>query len=406
MEIRPDILAESLTAIPVTAGGGQPGPLSQLELVGTLGVLGRSDQISINQWRNGLERLQAVLVERGCHSIKQLDVDFIDGPVDEDIFAALSVMEAFTRTVCVKPDIPVSINVYDAMSERAVPIFDLSLLCEVPTRPAPSFFVQKHIQQLAADTPTACFVIAPHHFTTPLDTPSPSAVALARCMTFLKADQVEVFEQGRFLGAQWEPDADAEPPNPTVIDQLPASAFPTASRLYIYSTKGYAIGKKLASKMPAVRDIELYETMEADAVGVLEAVGGGGSPMRCEIRHMTAVSEEGLRWGDKADELPSIEQQHVCVEVPEDLGHGDAAGEFGVSCVSSLLKIRGIEELKLRLEPPAAFQSFKRLVRERRHGDTIEGLPGRFDSIGWTTHMGIHIWRPVGACFLLKPKSI
>ncbi|CEL91706.1 unnamed protein product [Vitrella brassicaformis CCMP3155] len=80
MEIRPDILAESLTVIPVAAGGGQPGPLSQLELVGTLGVLGQSEHISINQWRNGLERLQAVLVERGCHSIKQLNVDFIDGP--------------------------------------------------------------------------------------------------------------------------------------------------------------------------------------------------------------------------------------------------------------------------------------------------------------------------------------
>ncbi|CEL91705.1 unnamed protein product [Vitrella brassicaformis CCMP3155] len=201
-------------------------------------------------------------------------------------------------------------------------------------------------------------------------------------MTFLKADQVEVFEQEGFLGAQWEPDADAEPPNPTVIDKLPASAFPTASRLYIYSSKAYAIGKKLASKMPAVRDIELHETIEADTVGVLEAVGGGGGPVRCEVRHMRGVSEEGLRWGDKAGELPSIERLHVCVEVPEDLGDGDAAGEFGVSCVSSLLKIRGIEELKFRLEPPAAFDSFERLVEERTHGHTIEGLPGRFGTIG------------------------
>mmetsp|Transcript_30820 Transcript_30820/g.89641 ORF Transcript_30820/g.89641 Transcript_30820/m.89641 type:complete len:112 (-) Transcript_30820:430-765(-) len=111
---------------------------------------------------------------------------------------------------------------------------------------------------------------------------------------------------------------------------------------------------------------------------------------------MQAVSEEGLRWGDRAEELPTIERLHMCVDVPHDLGDGEAAGEFGISCVPSLLKIRGLKELKFWLLPSAAF---KRLVEERTHGDKIEGLPGRFGTIKWTAGMSV-------ACLELKPKPI
>jgi len=64
--------------------------------------------------------------------------------------------------------------------------------------------------------------------------------------------------------------------------------------------------------------------------------------------------------------------------VPEDLGDGDAAGEFGIACVKSLLKIR---DIKLTFRPLSS-AAFKRLVEERTNGDSIEGLPGRFH-ISW-----------------------
>jgi len=89
-------------------------------------------------------------------------------------------------------------------------------------------------------------------------------------MTFLKAEQVQVFKHD---GGDWHPDAQAEPPNPAVVDQLPDGAFPAASQLYICWREGHVVGKKLASRMPALREIEVREAMEADAVGVLEAVG-------------------------------------------------------------------------------------------------------------------------------------
>ena len=68
----------------------------------------------------------------------------------------------------------------------------------------------------------------------------------------------------------------------------------------------------------------------------------------------------------------------VCA-VPNDLVDGDAAGEFGIACVKSLLKIRGIKELKFRHD---LYDVFKRLVDERTNGDSIEGVPGRFQ-IQW-----------------------
>ncbi|CEM01744.1 unnamed protein product [Vitrella brassicaformis CCMP3155] len=69
----------------------------------------------------------------------------------------------------------------------------------------------------------------------------------------------------------------------------------------------------------------------------------------------------------------------VSVDVPEDLGDGDAAGEFGIACVKSLLKIRGIKELWFQ---PTPNEAFKRLVNERTNGDAIEGLEGRY-AISW-----------------------
>jgi len=183
--IDPDELADALEAIPVPAeGGGQSGPLSRLEHIGTLtfgsgdGPFSEKWALSIGEWTAALQRLQTVLVDRGCRSIKMLNVRF-ESDVYFHIFAALSAIETFTRTVCLSPDIPVNITEMPLVDDFET-FFDMSLLCAVPTRPSPSPFVQRHLQQLAADTLKACFVVRPEHFTDPLDTPNTSPTPSTR----------------------------------------------------------------------------------------------------------------------------------------------------------------------------------------------------------------------------------
>ncbi|CEM01767.1 unnamed protein product [Vitrella brassicaformis CCMP3155] len=355
VECHPDVMANSLAQIPVAAAG-QPGLLSQLEDVGTLRMSSASAR--------GLERLQAVLVNRGCRSIKKLKVTFEELWTDSSIFAPLSAIEAFRRAVCVSLDISVAIN-----SNRG---FDLSLLCDTPIRPEPSPFVQKHIQQLAANATTASFFFGPEHFATPgpLDTPSPAAIALAQSLTFPEAKEVVVGINVEEL------DVDADQPDPLVIDSMPHSAFPAASRLSIQTSEVHAGGRRLLTKMSVVKSIDLDEPTEADAAGVLEAVGGERELECFNAKWVTGVGEGGLTWGDHADQLPTITRLEASVEVPEDLGDGDAAGEFGIACVRSLLKIRGVKKLRFALCRGGG-QSFRRLVGERTHRDTIGGLEGR-----------------------------
>ncbi|CEL96706.1 unnamed protein product [Vitrella brassicaformis CCMP3155] len=140
----------------------------------------------------------------------------------------------------------------------------------------------------------------------------------------------------------------------------------------------YAIGSRLVTKMPVVKSIDLMEPTEEQAVGVLQAVGVDKSLECFEAICVTDVGEGGLAWGDMADQLPAIKRLDLRVEVPEDLGDGDAAGEFGIACVKSLLKIRGIEEIHFGLSGPGG-DSFLRLVQERTQGNTIAGLEGRYD---------------------------
>uniref|UniRef100_A0A7S1JQ32 Uncharacterized protein n=1 Tax=Vitrella brassicaformis TaxID=1169539 RepID=A0A7S1JQ32_9ALVE len=142
---------------------------------------------------------------------------------------------------------------------------------------------------------------------------------------------------------------------------------------------------------------ELVETSEgvpeADAVRVLEAVGADRHLDLFRVDDscfVTGVGEGGVTWGERTDELPSMEKLELSVEVPEHLADSDAAGEFGITCVRSLLKIRGLKELALE---PRPWSAFARLVQERRHGDSIEGVPGRF-VIGWRR----------GGSLVLKPQ--
>ncbi|CEM39360.1 unnamed protein product [Vitrella brassicaformis CCMP3155] len=374
----PDSMADSLRRIPVAAAG-QPGPLLQLEDIGTLSFEGMDWPIYVtfDEWREGLEALQTVLFKRGCRSIKQFNaiIDLGGHPdgIDSDIFPTLSAIEAFIDTVCVSPDIPVDINISGS--------FDLGLLCNVPTRQ--SLFVQKHIPQIAATSESAHFLIYPEDLTNPgyLDTPSPADNALAGCLTFPKAKDVVVSHNNDVEDAE---EIEVQP-DPVVLERLPHNAFPAASRLHIKSRNGHAIARRLVTKMPAVKRIDLSRThpTEEDAVRVLQAVGGERDLEKFEAGFVKGVGEGGLTWGDIADQLPTIAEVDISVEVPEELGDGDAAGEFGIACVKSLLKIRGIKQLTFRFAPgQAGGDSFKRLVEGRTHGTTIERLEGRYD-ISW-----------------------
>ncbi|CEL91722.1 unnamed protein product [Vitrella brassicaformis CCMP3155] len=349
VDCHPDAMAESLAQIP-TAAAGQPGLLSQLEDIGTLTM----PKIRAA----GLQRLQAVLVDRGCRSIKKLSIKIeescidIGSCIDSRIFKTLSAIEALTRTVCVRPDIPVDILVVSEFEDDDG--FDLGLLCKVPTRPAPSPFVQNRLQQLAAASHSVCFIVRAHYLTIPgpLDTPSPAGRSLAQCLTFSRAESVVVKDM-----EGCEPNPDADQPDPVVFDSMPPNAFPAASLLFVDSSKGLEIGRRLVTKMPVLKRIKLWGPTE-QAVAVLQALGG-----ERELESFHAGYEKGVGEG-----------------VPEDLRDGDAAGEFGIACVKSLLKIRGIKKLTFEPVPSDAFQ---RLVEERTHGDTIEGIEGRFD-ISWT----------------------
>ncbi|CEM38506.1 unnamed protein product [Vitrella brassicaformis CCMP3155] len=360
VECDTDVMADSLRFIPVAAAG-QPGPLAQLEDIGTLRMLSGSAE--------DLTRLQAVLVDRGCRSIKKLSVKVQFHLIDSRIFETLLAIETFTRAVCVRPDIPVGIK-------AGIDSFDLGLLGDVPTLPAPSFFVQKQIQQLAAASQVAYFTIRPRHLTAPLHAPSTAASVLAQCLTFPNAKGVTVTAPHDL-----EPAADAEL-DPVVLESMPHNAFPAASRLRSHSSKGCAISRRLLAKMPVVKSIDLWGTCptHADAVGVVQAVGGERDLDYFDAGRVTGVGEGGLSWGDIADQLPTIKRLVIAVKVPQDLGDGDggAAGEFSIACIKSLLKIRGLKRLQFALWP-AGEHSFKRLVEERTHGDTIEGLDGRFD---------------------------
>jgi len=170
----PNSLAGSLARISV-AEAGQAGPLAQLEDIGVLDMRdprnGDDGILAYGKWKEGLDGLKTVLDDRGCHSLKNVSVRFESMSFDTDFLAALSAIETFKQTVCVcAADIPVHIK---------IPVFDLSVLCDVglSTRPEPepSPAVERRIQQMAADTPWAAFFVAPHHLTTPLDTPSPAA---------------------------------------------------------------------------------------------------------------------------------------------------------------------------------------------------------------------------------------
>ncbi|CEM39416.1 unnamed protein product [Vitrella brassicaformis CCMP3155] len=344
VECHPDTMAGSLVRIPAAAPG-QPGPLAQLEDIGTLSVSASAED---------LEGLQAVLVDRGCRSIKKLSVELEDYSINSSIFATLAAIEAFTLAVCVSSDI---VDIKTGAS-----FFDLSLLCDTPIRPAPSFFVQRHIQQMAAKAHTV-----------------PAAMALARSLTFPSATTVTVSDQD-----DWDPDDDDEQPDPIVLDSMPHNAFPAVWRLRCYSGKGLASGRRLVTKMPVVKRIALWKSKEGHAVGMLQAVGGERELECFEAWPVTGVGEGGLTWGDIVDQLPTVTVLDLRVEVPEDLGDGDAAGEFGIVCVKSLLKIRGVKELKFQ---PVPHDAFKRLVEERTHRDTIEGLEGRYD-ISWRGYLG------------------
>ncbi|CEM01731.1 unnamed protein product [Vitrella brassicaformis CCMP3155] len=374
----PDSMANTLRRLPA-AEARQPGPLSQLEDVGTLTFVTMGADIGFDGWREGLGRLQTVLVDRGCRSIKRFKAKFEMEPIDRRIFPTLSAIETFTRTVCVKPDIPVDISIL--LSEEHLhetEYFDLGLLCDVPTRPEPSPFIQRHIQQMAAASLSAFFTVRPHHLTNPgpLDTPSPAAIALAHSLTFTKVLDVVITEDDDVVYAEEEVQ-----PDPVVLNHLPHNAFPAARRLIVNSREAKVMGRKMVHKMPAVKEIDLSVTdpTEEQAVGMLQALGRGRHLERFDSGCVMGLGEGGVTWGDMADKLPTISVLEMFVEVPEDLGDGDAAGEFGIACVRSLLKIRGIKELRFQ---PIPNEAFKRLVEERTNGDAIEGLEKRHD-ISW-----------------------
>ncbi|CEM20493.1 unnamed protein product [Vitrella brassicaformis CCMP3155] len=307
----------TLDALTTVAGlwsgvGQQGGPLAQLESIGT---------IEIDDWdhrsREGIERLEEVLVARGCRqSLNQLHVDLHGAHVGR---RTLPVLLALDRLVgaCCRQDAPLT------TAPHFTP-FDLSLFYgnEFPIRPSPSF--KTMLQQLARQATSVEYIFIQDGLTDPHTNPSPSAIDIASSLSFDEARVVEVKNARGF-----DPPLDTPSPHPTIITHL--KPFPRASGLHVWDKLGGAAGQLLASKMPKkVWRVEIYRVPGAEKVGVLAALG------RDREREVGAVDmrEIGVdQLAGAVGRLPTIKTLELITTLPDDAEDAGSLVRTGLSSV-------------------------------------------------------------------------
>jgi len=316
-----DQKAEVLEEVPVAAEEGQPGPLANLEDIGTIEVPGDlMDPEVLTVWCTRLQELGSTLVARGCRrSLRSLKVNFVDesivGPGVFDIAVAL---QSFASAVCIG-DVPISFT-------SAAPRFHLSVLYCPLFPAAPSLILETVLRQLA-DQAARVLVDVEFHLATPV---TPAMLDMARGLAFNKATSVTV------LGGDQPAQPAPTNPAPALIEQI--QPMPQASFLSLDKHTALAAGIQLASKMPNLRRLNTSDMTEEWAVEAIKAIG-----WEREFDMVTAIAIRGLgsgdviSIGDHADEFPHITTLGVDLTVPAGVSE---FVEFACSSMRSLLQLR------------------------------------------------------------------
>ncbi|CEM17806.1 unnamed protein product [Vitrella brassicaformis CCMP3155] len=323
---------ERIPAAPV----GQQGPLAQLEGIGTI-------NIDDGDHRAGIDRLQEVLIARGCRrSLKQLHVVFeehfyIDRP-------SIPVLQAVNRlvTTCCRQDAPLTLT-------PAGPFYfglDIFYHGEFPDHPSPSF--KTMIQQLAERATKVKYILSQQDLTDNLDSPSPSAIDVASSLSFDKATMVVVQDAPDFV-----PPGNTPSPHPAIITFLqPFSTQATVLGVWSDLGLGGAAGRLLADKMPKELTRVGFDPRMSGAeekVGVLTGLG--------REREVGTVSVWGIgvdQLVGAANELPTIRELSFELTLPDGV---QDAGSFVRTSLSSMIScIRGLRSVRLEVDDATAEQ--------------------------------------------------
>ncbi|CEM15700.1 unnamed protein product [Vitrella brassicaformis CCMP3155] len=312
--------------IPAAPAGQRGGPLAQLESIDTIKIRGDDEAA-------GIDRLQAVLVARGCRrSLKQLHVELSSFyRIGRRTLPTLLAVDRLVGACC-RPDAPLTLTAIGHLE------FDLAIFyqADFPARPSPSF--KTMMQQLARQAWCVQYIFTQDGLTDPYDKPSQSAIEMAKTLSFDKATDVLVMNADGF-----DPPANTAAPLPAIVTHL--QQFPKASRLCVESDLGGAAGRLLAAKMPKeVGDVDIGEVSGDEKVGVLEALG-----REREVGWMNMGEFEGGvdQLVGAANRLPTIKALDLLFDVtlPDDVEEAGSFVRTGFSSVVS--RIRGLQRVYL-----------------------------------------------------------
>ncbi|CEM24574.1 unnamed protein product [Vitrella brassicaformis CCMP3155] len=339
------------------AAAGQPGPLSQLQSIGTIQLAG-----DVNEALAAVDRLQAALTSRGCRrSLTQLVVDMsfsvrtnhnirgLSKQIDSRVLPLLESVESLHKSCC-RPDANV---VFEAQRLES---FDLSLFYsdDFPPNPSPL----NAIQAVARKATEINYTISQHDLTHPVDSPSQAAIDITKTLTFDRARYVAILNAPGFV-----PPPDTPSPHPAIIEQL--QPFPKAKELDTGGAVSSAAGRLLAEKMPSKMEMVWFslDVSPQERRRVLEGLGAEREVGTVEVgllrqkqgfQHSISLTEGALE-GWSSDSFPSIGELKLGVRVPNDLQPSAAAqlirdgissivGGGGLRCL--MVNVRGSEALR------------------------------------------------------------
>ncbi|CEM02293.1 unnamed protein product [Vitrella brassicaformis CCMP3155] len=332
--------------IPAAPAGQQGGTLAQLERTGTIVVQGDNSA--------GVDRLQEVLVWRGCRGVlKQLHVRFRGGyrigrPT-------LPVLLSLSRLVgrCCQPGAQLILTT-TGPSE-----FDLSALYadDLPTHPSSPF--KSMLQQLAQQVSCVKYVFTQQSLTDPHASPSQAAVDMASSLSFDKANKVVVENAPDF-----NPPANAPSPHPTIVTHLqPLHAV----ALHVRSKLGGCAARLFGAKMPKkVRWVDIDIRLgRQEQVGVLTALG-----REREVGTVGDVDIDQLQLVGAANSLPTIKELYATTRLPDGV---QDAGSFVRTVLSSLIShVRGLRSVGLTVLKTTSAQHAA--IRTSLVGTDIDGF--------------------------------
>ncbi|CEM00737.1 unnamed protein product [Vitrella brassicaformis CCMP3155] len=321
--------ADVFERVPAARDGQQGGRLAQLESIGTIHVEGNNPA--------GVDRLQEVLVARGCRqSLQELRVGFAVGyDISRRNMPVLLALDRLIRRCC-RPDAPLTLTTTCGRFG-----FDLSVFYhhEFPIRPSPP--LKTMIQQLALQAASVRYTFTGDGLTDPHASHSQSASEMAKTLSFDEATKVLAHNDAPGL----DPPANTPSPDPAMISHL--QPFPKASELHVWSNLGVAAGQLFASKMPKkVGRVDIYRLSGAEEkVGVLAALGREREVS--EVR----MGEVGVDQLVGADRLPTIKALDFKLTLPT--GVEDAGSVVRTGLVSVIRHIRGLQRVTLTVDATA-----------------------------------------------------